>query len=120
MGMAEYLALDTGSRQPRWNPHQRVQPRSQRKHVFLPKETRASYCSQIQIPPSKRNSTTSHLYITSSVSLLSYSSSHVSPKSNSVRQAGAGVIISIFQPGQAGKISPSLEDSDGAVECGEA
>lgn len=56
--MAECLALETGSRRPRWNLHQRVQSRSRRKTTLLPKEreaqatvVRASLSKQPTLPP---------------------------------------------------------------------
>lgn len=56
--MAECLALETGSRRPRWNLHQRVQSRSHRKTTLLPRErkaqatvVRASLSKQPTIPP---------------------------------------------------------------------
>lgn len=56
--MAECLALETGSRRPRWNLHQRVQSRSRRKTTLLPKGreaqatiVRASLSKQPTLPP---------------------------------------------------------------------
>lgn len=56
--MAECLALETGSRRPRWNLHQRVQSRSRRKTTLLPRGrkaqatvVRASLSKQPTMPP---------------------------------------------------------------------
>lgn len=81
----------------------RVQPRSHRKTVFYPKGMGRT--TLVRSPSSKRNNTTSSLYIAFSVSLLSCLSSHVSPQVTQQARQRAGIIISILYLEQAGKIS---------------